>query len=226
MFVLGIDTTATVRGVALVDGENILVEYTESSGPGHSVRLIPMVRSVLEAGGRDKRELDAISVTVGPGSYTGVRIGLATVKALAGGLGISVVGVNTLEALAFGSGPRSELVCPLLDARRSRIYTALYRWDGDQVVEVVSPMVSPLAEWLETIRGKRVFFLGEGLVEHGAVIAAAQQDLGCFGSTAALHVRPAAVAILGHRRLARGEGGDPGLLAPQYLANDDEPGLA
>lgn len=220
MIVLGVDTSASARGVALASGENILVENVEFAGSSHSARLIPMVRAALEAAGRDKRELEGIAVTVGPGSYTGLRIGVATVKALAGGLGIPAVGVGTLEALAFGFGPRDDYVCPLLDARRGRVYTALYGWDSGDIVEVLPPAVVSLGEWLERIPDGRVFFLGEGLVEHGKDIAAARGDLVCFGSKADLHIHPDAVANLGYRRFLEGKGADPELLSLVYLAGD------
>lgn len=217
MLILGIDTAASGCGVALTDGETPLVECVERVGHTHSARLMPLVEAALGAAGRGRADLGGIAVTVGPGSHTGLRIGLATAKALAFGLGVPAAGVGTLEALAYGAGPRPGLVCPLLDARRGRAYTALYRWEGDRLCEVEAPRVADAADWFAGLAGRDVLFTGDGVAVHGPAAAKILGARATLAAPFAAGVRPAAVAALGFRRLAQGLGGGPEALAPVYL---------
>lgn len=217
MLILALDTATAVCGVALAEDETVLVEYSERGG-SHAARLMPLAEAALAAAGRDRRELAGVAASLGPGSYTGLRIGLATAQALAFALGVPAAGVGSLEALAYAGGIRDGLVCPMIDARRGRVYTALYRWDGGDLVAVREPCVAAVEDWLAPLAGAEVFFTGEAallhrervweLVGRGAAVAAPPL-------TAA---RPAAVAALGWRRLVRGKGCPPDGLRPLYLS--------
>lgn len=217
MLILGMDTSTDACGVAIADGETLLVEYVER-GVVHSARLLPLVEAALAAAGRDRRELAGVAVTVGPGSYTGLRIGLATAKALGFALGVSTVGVTSLEALAHAGGVRDGLVCPMLDARRERVYTALYGWDGPDLAVREAPRVTEAEAWLDRLSGARVFFTGDGALRYRGLIRRLVGEGAVLAEPYLAVARPAAVAVLGYRRLARGAGGSPGNLSPMYLA--------
>lgn len=226
MLILALDAATATCGVALAEGERVLVEYAERVGRNHAARLLPLAEAALAAAGCGRSELAAVAVTVGPGSYTGVRIGLATAKALAYGLRLPAVGVSTLEALAFGAGPRPGLVCPVLDARRGRVYAALYRWQGERLVEVEPPRLAESGSWFASLAGRAVHLTGDGLAVHGDAAAA----LGATGAVSFAHsleaaLRPGAVAILGARRLQAGGGVGPDELLPLYLGGQP-PGAA
>ncbi len=130
MLVLALDTTTRVCSVALLESEEntLLAEYTQNIKKTHSQRLLPLIDDILEDTSTDIGALGAIAVAAGPGSFTGLRIGVSTARGLAQGLNIPAVGVSTLEALAGNLATLpGELICPILDARRDQVYAALYR---------------------------------------------------------------------------------------------------
>lgn len=224
MLILALDTSADACGVAVADGEHILVEYIEATGSNHSTRLMPLVAAALAAAGRDKRDIGGLAVTAGPGSFTGLRIGLTTAKVLAAALDVPLAAVPTLEALAWQAGPRPDLVSPCLSARR-RVYAALYRWEGADLAPIrPAAAVFPRDWWRElaSLAGE-VYCLGDGV----PALCGAAADAGApglrvrFAPAAGRAVRPGAVAALGYRRLLRGERADPPTLTPLYL-NDEQ----
>ncbi|NLZ28975.1 MAG: tRNA (adenosine(37)-N6)-threonylcarbamoyltransferase complex dimerization subunit type 1 TsaB [Firmicutes bacterium] len=127
MLILGLDTSTRVCSVALLNGGELVGEYTQNVSKTHSQRLLPLISCLLDDTGTDRKDLDAVAVAIGPGSFTGLRIGIATARALAQGLGLQAVGVSTLRALAENLSGRRIIVCPMLDARRDQVYAALYR---------------------------------------------------------------------------------------------------
>lgn len=127
MKILALDSSAIVASVALCENETLLGELTVNNGNTHSETLLPMVEFLLARFSLSPTELDAFAVSKGPGSFTGVRIGTATVKGLAFGTNIPCVGVSTLEALAYNLVGFDGLICPVMNARRKQVYTALFR---------------------------------------------------------------------------------------------------
>jgi len=146
MLFLAIDTTTAVCSVALGRDGGLLAEYLLNIKKTHSQRLMPLIISMLRDSDVDRRRLDGICVAVGPGSFTGIRIGMATARGLAQGLGIPLVGVNTLEALAGAGACYPALLCPLLDARRGQVYTAVYRGGASRLETVEPPQALSLDE--------------------------------------------------------------------------------
>lgn len=128
MHILGIDTATRVCGVALMNDQELIAEYIQNIKKTHSQRLLPLIDSLLRDTGVAKNTIEAVAVAAGPGSFTGLRIGVSTARALAQGLNIPAIGVSTLESLAQNlvTG-ENELICPILDARRDQVYTAIYR---------------------------------------------------------------------------------------------------
>ncbi|NMA91809.1 MAG: tRNA (adenosine(37)-N6)-threonylcarbamoyltransferase complex dimerization subunit type 1 TsaB [Firmicutes bacterium] len=168
MLILGIDTATRVCSVALLRGDNLLGELTVNIKKTHSGQLMPLVGRLLELCRVEREELEGIAVAAGPGSFTGIRIGVSTARALAQGLAIPAVGVSTLKALAGAVAGVGLLICPLLDARRGEVYAALYRRPAKppyRLEELVSPGAMELGELLSRAAGYRepVTLLGEGL---------------------------------------------------------------
>jgi tRNA threonylcarbamoyladenosine biosynthesis protein TsaB len=127
MKILALDSTAIAASVALCEDEKLLGEYTIANGNTHSQTLLPMVESILNLFDLTADDIDLFAASAGPGSFTGVRIGAATVKGLAFATEKPCIGVSTLEALAYNLAHTDGLICPVMNARRQQVYTALFR---------------------------------------------------------------------------------------------------
>lgn len=136
MKILALDSTAVTASVALLEDEKPIAEYTLSAGLTHSQTLLPMVESVLAVNGLSTKDMDLFAVTEGPGSFTGVRIGTATVKGLAFGRNIPCIGVSSLEALAMGLSGFNGLICPVMNARRLQVYNALFSMENGRLTRL------------------------------------------------------------------------------------------
>ena len=139
MLILALDSTAQVGSVALCEDEKLIAEYTLNTGHTHSETLLPMVESILKIGGYTVDDVDLFVCTAGPGSFTGVRIGAATVKGIAFGKDKPCIGVSTLEALALNGVALDGILCPCMNARRNQVYNALFRCDGKGSLERLCP---------------------------------------------------------------------------------------
>src|SRR5713226_2055195 len=133
MKLLGVESATLSGGVALLDGDRLLGEITLNIAITHSERLLSAVDRLLADCGLAPSDLEGLAVSVGPGSFTGLRVGLATVKGLAMALGLPVAPVPTLDALACNLPFADATVCPLLDARKGEVYCSLYRWREDRM---------------------------------------------------------------------------------------------
>ena len=170
MYILALDSTATSGSVALSDSERLLGETLLENGNTHSETLLPMIEELLRRFSITPHDVDLFALTAGPGSFTGVRIGAATVKGLAFGTDKPCIGVSTLEALAynltgFGAGfPDGAIVSPVMNARRSQVYNALFRVKGgvpERITEDRALQISELEEELLAIKAP-VYLVGDG----------------------------------------------------------------
>ena len=164
MKILSIDGSGNTASVAVAEEDKILAEYTVNHKKTHSQTLLPMVKTVLDMLGLSVDDMDYIAVSNGPGSFTGLRICAATAKGLGLASGKPMVGVKTLEALAYNYEGADCLVCPMMDARRSQVYTGIYAFEnGLKVIE--DQQAVPVEEILEKVnaQGKKVVFLGDGV---------------------------------------------------------------
>ena len=197
MKLLAVDTSGPVCGVAVLDGELVLSEYTARNKNTHSASLMPMVERSLESAGLKLEEMEALAVVTGPGSFTGVRIGVATVKAMAHGSGKPCIPVNALEAMAWTAAPAcwKGMVCPLQDARAGQVYAAAFR-NGERLMPD-TPMM--LEDYLEKIRelgpGPRLF-TGDGAAVHRKAIQEILEDEAVFSAGPFSYLRPSAAGLL------------------------------
>jgi len=161
--VLAIDTSSVVATCAVLDEEKLLGEYTLNQDMTHSERLIPMVKTLMDSLKLKPENIDLFAGSVGPGSFTGLRIGLATIKGLAHVVDKSVIGISTLEALAFNV-PFDGIVIPIMDARRDRVYTGIYRWENGKLINIMKPTILNINELLDIVDSKyeKVLFNGDG----------------------------------------------------------------
>ena len=139
MLILALDSTAVAASVALCDDKKLLADYTVNLGNTHSETLLPMVEAVLKTAHVTVNDINLFADSVGPGSFTGVRIGAATLKGLAFGKDKPCVGVSTLEALAYNLIGFEGIACPVMNARRSQVYNALFELDGEHTPRRLTP---------------------------------------------------------------------------------------
>jgi tRNA threonylcarbamoyladenosine biosynthesis protein TsaB len=179
MRILTIETSTPLEIVAVVEDDVVLAERRTAAGRAHADELAGSIAEALERSGTELHGLGAIAVSIGPGRFTGLRVGLATAKGLAVTTGVGVRAVRTLPALALSSGCADGLVCPVLDARRGEVYAALVRFGGAALLmaeEALAP--ADLAARVRTLAdGEPVIFIGTGAVayrdEIGATLGAA-----------------------------------------------------
>jgi tRNA threonylcarbamoyladenosine biosynthesis protein TsaB len=202
MKVLAIDTSNAALGVALVEGSVVKGEILTNIKKDHSTRLMPAVQLLLENCQVAPQELDLIVVAKGPGSYTGVRIGVTVAKTLAWALNIPIVGVSSLEVLAANGHYFNGLICPLFDARRGQIYTGLYRYHSNQLECVESDRIVLSSEWAQWLQEKQepVLFLGGDVVFHQDILTGVLGSLAVFGPPSLQLPRPSELAFLGMNR--------------------------
>ena len=165
MKILALDSSGLVASVAIVEDDNLLGEYTMNYKKTHSQTLLPMLDEVAKMIELDMNSLDAIAVSKGPGSFTGLRIGSATAKGLGLALNKPIVSVPTIDAMAFNMWGAKDLVCPIMDARRQQTYTGLFEFKDGKMNTIIEQSVLMIEEIIEKINeiGKKVIFLGDGV---------------------------------------------------------------
>jgi tRNA threonylcarbamoyladenosine biosynthesis protein TsaB len=217
MVVMGIETSTLRGGVALVSEQGVLSEHLFHVRATHAERLLPSIDRLLSEAGLALPELDGIAVAIGPGSFTGLRIGLSTAKGLAAAAGKAIVGVPTLEAMAWTVPFCAHPVCPVLDARKGEIYAALFRHQGERAIRLMDDAALSPEELIARIHEPTVF-LGDGLAAYGEVLKRRLNELLLLPPLSLRGGgRPAAVAELGLRRLLAGEADDVVRLRPRYV---------
>lgn len=215
MNILAIDTSNQVLGVAILRDGQIIGEMITKVKKNQTSRLMPAVHQLMKDVEMDPDQLDKIVVAKGPGSYTGVRIGVTTAKSLAWALAIPVVGVSSLEILAYQGRFYNSFISPFFDARRQRIYTGLYEWNENQFISVHEEMNIPMKDWLEKLgaHDKEIMFLSPEInlykpliIEHLGSRAIFPEDM--------LHMaKPSNLALIGMNR----DADDKHSLVPNYL---------
>lgn len=165
MKLLILESSGLVASVAVMEEEKMIGEYTVNYKKTHSQTLLPMVDELVNNIGLDLGELDAVGVSKGPGSFTGLRIGSATAKGLSQALGIPIVPVSTLEGLAANLFGTEGVICPMMDARRKQVYTGIYRYEENRLLTLKKPSAVPVEELIDDLNqlNEPVIFLGDGV---------------------------------------------------------------
>lgn len=233
LMVLGIDTATATASVALVEEGRLVAEEVRPAqgravGPlapegrgNHAEILLPLIDLVLKKGGLSLSEISAFAVSIGPGSFTGLRIGLSTVKGLSYGWKISVVGIPTLLAVATKVSGWNGLVCPFLDARKKEVYAALFRKKGEKLERLTQDLVSSpdtIIARIESLGGREpCLFVGDGTKLYGNLIGSFLAERALLTMGESYPSTAYAVACLGEERFKRDEIDYVGPLVPLYL---------
>jgi tRNA threonylcarbamoyladenosine biosynthesis protein TsaB len=215
--ILAVDTSTSLGSIALVEGPVIRAELAINVSATHNRRLLPGIHRLLTDVGWTLENLDGLAIGLGPGSFTGLRIGMSVMKGLAFATGKPLAGVPTLDALAANVALAPWTICPVMDARKGELYTALYRGGEGHDLERLTPyrVVTPqrLAEF---ITGKTVF-LGDGLLRYGNVLAAGLGDRFVRAPVHLNAIRGASIGWLAVERLRRGLAEDISTCTPLYI---------
>ena len=173
MIILSIDSSTPVAGIAISEGRQLLGEVTIYTKNTHSEKLMPLVQSLLQELHLDVKDLDAVAVTQGPGSFTGLRIGMATAKGLVQGAGKQLIAVPTLDCLAYNLVHYPGIICPIMNAQKKQVYTALYRSGKDgltRLSDYQAIAAEQLAMQLNELQ-EDVWFVGDGVGAFADVFA-------------------------------------------------------
>jgi tRNA threonylcarbamoyladenosine biosynthesis protein TsaB len=216
MTILAIDTSNYALGVALLENNQVLGEYITNLKKNHSVRIMPAIQTLMKDCEKVPADLTMIVVAKGPGSYTGVRIGVTIAKTLAWTLNIPLVGISSIEILASGIGRYFDgYVSPIFDARRGQVYTGLYQYQNGEIQTIEADRLVMLVDWAEDLKntGKSILFVGNDLPLHQATIEAALGSQAVFAASSEHNPRPSELALLGKDK----PGEDIHSFVPNYI---------
>jgi tRNA threonylcarbamoyladenosine biosynthesis protein TsaB len=218
LLILAFETSAKAGSVALLEEQKLLAESYQNTGLTHSQTLMVMAEDLLKSSGKTVADITAVAVAEGPGSFTGVRIGVAAAKGFAWGGQLPCYGVSTLEAMAESLGIWQGYVCPCMDARRNQVYNALFYVNCGKIQRVREDRaiaLSDLAEELKTLT-EPVFLVGDGSNLTYKTLSGEIPGL-VLPPEHRMHQRATGVALLAAKKIAGGEPGDGNALTPNYL---------
>lgn len=216
MKTLGIDTSSKYLGLAIVEDGRLLSEYSIDTGMRHVALLIPLMERILKDLGLNLNQIDGFSISLGPGSFTGLRIGLATVKGLALATNKPVVGIPTLDVIAYNLIGYSSQICPVVDAKRNQVYWAVYKMGPDGLENRTGYALSPIDSLLKKIR-TRTIFTGDGISVLGKNIIKYTKKPVSLAPEEFWYPRPSIVAKLGEEKIKAGQQDNIDVLEPMYL---------
>lgn len=218
MKLLAFESSAKAASTALLSDGALLAEYTQNSGQTHSRTLMEMARDMLVNCGLTPQDIDAVAVAAGPGSFTGVRIGMACAKGFAWGRQLPLYGVSTLEAMVRGAAYADGIWCACMDARKQQIYNAVFAMEQGVLRRVTEDRALAIFELAQELAGEKapIWLVGDGAKLTADTLA---------GSGLLLHLLPeqlrqqhaSGVALCAMARIEAGDSGDAAALTPNYL---------
>ena len=219
MKLLVLDSSGLVASVALIEDDRLIAEYTTGNKLTHSQTLLPMLNEVIRRTSFEMEEIDAVAVAMGPGSFTGLRIGAATAKGLGLAFKKPVIPVPTVDGLAYQLFGVTNLICPMMDARRKQIYTGFYRFEGSEMKVLKEQCAQSVEDTLIQLKeyGEPVIFLGDGVPVYRSEIETCMKDLAIFTPAHANRQRAGAVGALAEIYFQKGKYMDADQFVPEYL---------
>lgn len=203
MKILALDTSANTATVCVTEDGNLLCEETVNYKKTHSETIMPMIDRALKNCGTELSEIDLFAVANGPGSFTGLRIGVSVVKGMAHALSKPVLGISTTEGLAYNLFMCTDIICPIMDARRSQVYNAVYTWENGVSCELCAPRALSIEECVEDVKkyGKKVIFLGDGVPVNREYIVNAMGKQAFFAPPSCNAQRASSLACIAAERV-------------------------
>jgi tRNA threonylcarbamoyladenosine biosynthesis protein TsaB len=220
MKILAVDTATRSCSVAITDNDCIVSEITLNLAQTHAAILMSMIHRVLDAAHLFLDDIDGFAITIGPGSFTGLRIGLSTIKGISAATGKPVVGVSTLEALAHNYPYASDCICPMIDARKGQVYCARYRFrDGVLSIELPVRSITPMNAVKDL--NEICIFIGDGALAYKNLIVEQLGELALFAHPCHHIIKASVVAHLSLPRFLNGDTEDVAALVPVYARKSD-----
>lgn len=217
---LAVDTATEICGIALAIDGRVQAELILSRGITHTQSILSAIDAVLHITGLTTGDVDAYAVTRGPGSFTGLRIGISTVKGLAFATEKPMVGISSLAVLAHQAPGSADLICPMMDARRNEVYWSLYRRKNDGMGPILAERVGAAIEVAGAIQ-ETCQFIGNGVPSYRSVLQKGLTYPAQWAGSESNNLRPAVLARLAWQRLQEGKTDDPRTFEPVYLRKSD-----
>jgi tRNA threonylcarbamoyladenosine biosynthesis protein TsaB len=218
--ILAVDTATKTCSVAVANGDEILAELTVTHLRTHTEFLMKMIQSVLDAAFVKFDHVDGLAVTIGPGSFTGLRIGLSSIKGISAATGKPIVGVCSMEALAHTIPLTSKCICPMIDARKGQVYSARYRYQNNVMISELPVRATKPIHVIEGI-SEPCIFIGDGALAYKEVIVEKLGSLAFFARPYQHMIRASVVAQLSLQRFLYGNTDSPESLIPAYVRKSD-----
>lgn len=217
MRILSIDSSSKVATAAIVNEDGLIAEYTLNNKAEHSVLIMEMIDTMLKSSNLTIDDIDGFAVSKGPGSFTGLRIGMATIKGLSFGSDKPYVSISTLDALAYSLLNFDGIICPIMDALRDSVYTGLYKNNNGVLETILDPSALDLEELITLLKEKneKVIFTGDGLIKHKSYLKENLEN-SYFPPNHLSVIRASSLGELGLIELINGNYDDPNS-SPFYL---------
>ncbi|HIJ55827.1 MAG TPA: tRNA (adenosine(37)-N6)-threonylcarbamoyltransferase complex dimerization subunit type 1 TsaB [Deltaproteobacteria bacterium] len=221
MRILAVDTATRSCSVAVIDGQTLLAEAIVTTGETHSRHLMNLIDQVLQISRVSLKDIDGFAVTRGPGSFTGLRIGISTIKGFAASSGKPMVGVSTLDALANQADVTPYLICTVIDARKEEVYFGRYRRVGGVLIKETEEEVLSIVNAIQSIH-EPSYFIGDGsLIYKPTILEMLGEDRVVFAPRFHHTIRGVTVANLGVQRIEKNNVDDVSTFRPRYIRKSD-----
>lgn len=220
MIVLGIDTSTPLGSTAVLDNGRLVYEYIDNTKASYSKRLLIMIDNALKGAVINMKRIEGYALAIGPGSFTGLRIGLSICKGFFAATGKPIIGVDTLDALANTLLYPSNLICPILDARKGEVYSALYKYKDNELNKLVDNMVIDPKRLCSMIKEPTIFW-GDGIEIYRELLLERLGDMAIFTSETKGYSNAASIAEIGLKILERGDVPNAMTLKPKYIRRSE-----
>lgn len=217
MIILAVDSCSAVATGAIIRDGILAAEFVINDKKTHSVKLLPQIENMLSSVDLTFKDVDYFACTAGPGSFTGQRIGTATVKALAHATGKETVALSSLESMCYNVPLFDGLICPIMDARRGQVYTGTFKFEDGKLVTIKQDRAMALTDLLNELNGEKVIFLGDGVVVFKETIKETLGDKAHFPPIHLEHLRGGSVAMCAFDKITNGKTTTYDKLLPTYL---------
>jgi tRNA threonylcarbamoyl adenosine modification protein YeaZ len=219
MKILAIESSGSAAGAAVLYDEKVVSEVFLNHKLQHSVILMPIIEEVLRTSEITMDDIDAVAVSGGPGSFTGLRIGVSTAKGLAQGGNKKFVAVSSLDAMAFQQYGFNGIICPMMDALRDNVYTCIYSYQGGELFKICDYSAEHIDELLNKLekRNENIVFCGDAVGLHKKIIVEKLSQRACFAPVSMMLPRASSIAELAAMKILRGQEDDIYTYSPVYL---------